>query len=307
MKDLLTIQDVTAEQFEKLMKLSAKIKAQRYTTDYKPLAGKSIGMIFAKSSTRTRISFEVGIHELGGYPLYLDQGKMQVERGETIADTARVLDRYLHGLVIRTFDQSDVEELAANASFPVINALTNEYHPCQVLTDMFTIYEYSGKFEGVKMTYVGDGDNNMANSMILGAKLAGIELVLSTPEEFKPNEDVMNIEHGFGKVSWEKDPIKAVENADYIYTDVFVSMGFEEEAKRRLEILKPYQLNMTLLKAAKPDAKVLHCLPAHRDEEITDEVIESEQSIVFDQAENRLHVQKAIMAMLVDENAYDKL
>ncbi len=304
-KDLLTIQDVTAEQFEKLMKLSAKLKAERDNSNYKPLTGKSIGMIFAKSSTRTRISFEVGITELGGYPLYLDQGKMQVERGETIADTARVLDRYLHGLVIRTFEQSDVEGLAQNAKFPVINALTNDYHPCQVLTDMFTIYEFSGKFEGVKMTYVGDGDNNMANSMILGAKLAGIELVLSTPEEFKPREDVMNTEHGPGKVSWELDPIKAVADADYIYTDVFVSMGFEEEAKQRLAILKPYQVNMELLKAAKPTTKVLHCLPAHRGEEITHDVIESDQAIVFDQAENRLHVQKAIMAMLIDENAFD--
>ena len=306
-KDLLTIQDVTADQFEKLMKLSAKLKAERDTTSYKPLAGKSIGMIFAKSSTRTRISFEVGIAELGGYPLYLDQGKMQVERGETIADTARVLDRYLHGLVIRTFEQSDVEGLAENAKFPVINALTNDYHPCQVLTDMFTIYEYSGKFEGVKMAYVGDGDNNMANSMILGAKLAGIELVLSTPEEFKPRQDVIDVAVGTGTVTWEKDPIKAVADADYIYTDVFVSMGFEEEAKRRLEILTPYQVNMNLLKAAKPTTKVLHCLPAHRGEEITHDVIESDQSIVFDQAENRLHVQKAIMAMLVDENAFDIL
>ena len=300
-KSLLTIQDISQEQLFDLMELAKKLKAVRGSADSpKPLDGKSIGMIFAKSSTRTRISFEVGIKELGGYPLYLDQSKMQVGRGETIADTARVLGRYLHGIVIRTFDHSDVEELAEYSKLPVINALTDDYHPCQVLTDLFTIYEYSGKFEGVKMAYVGDGDNNMANSMILGAKLAGIELVIAAPEEFKPREDVMAIAQGPGSVRWEKDPVKAVEGADYIYTDVFISMGFEEESKRRLGILAPYQLNMELLKKAKADAKVLHCLPAHRGEEITHEVMESEQSIVFDQAENRLHMQKAVMSMLME-------
>ena len=299
-KDLLSVADISKQDLGKLFQLSAKLKKERETSDYKPLDGKSIGMIFAKASTRTRVSFEVGIKELGGYPLYLDQGKMQVGRGETVGDTAKVLSRYLHGVVIRTYEHSDVEELAAESTMPVINALTDDFHPCQILTDLFTIYEYSGKVEGIKLVYVGDGDNNMANSFILAAGLAGLELVIAAPEEYRPNAELME---RFPNVVWEKDPIKAVANADYIYTDVWVSMGFEDEKAKRFEILKDYQVNSNLVAAASPDVKILHCLPAHRGEEITSDVLDSDKAIVFDQAENRLHVQKAVLAMLFDKEA----
>ncbi|QSH41780.1 ornithine carbamoyltransferase [Lentisphaerota bacterium ZTH] len=294
-KSLLTVNDLTREELYKMFELAAKLKRERGKDNFKPLAGKTIGMIFAKSSTRTRVSFEVGIQELGGYPMYLEQNKMQVGRGETVADTARVLGRYLHGIVIRTFEHADVEELAAESGVPVINALTNDYHPCQILTDLFTIYEFSGKVEGVKLVYCGDGDNNMANSFILGAGLSGVELVIAAPEAYKPDQELMT---KFPNVSWEEDPVKAVEGADYIYTDVWVSMGFEEEKAERFNELHPYQVNSELLKHAKPEVKILHCLPAHRGEEITDEVMDSDKSIVFDQAENRLHTQKAVLTML---------
>jgi ornithine carbamoyltransferase len=297
-KDLLSVADVSKSALEKIFTLSAKLKKERGKSDYKPLEGKSIGMIFAKSSTRTRVSFEVGIRELGGYPLYMDQGKMQVGRGESVADTAKVLSRYLHGVVIRTYSHDDVRELAANSTMPIINALTDDFHPCQILTDLFTIYEYSGRVEGIKLVYVGDGDNNMANSFILAAGLAGLKLVIAAPEEYRPNPELMN---RFPNVTWEKDPVKAVENADYIYTDVWVSMGFEDEKAERFETLKSYQVNSELVAKASPDVKILHCLPAHRGEEITDEVMDSDKAIVFDQAENRLHVQKAILALLFDK------
>ena len=297
-KDLLSVADVSKSDLEKIFTLSAKLKKERGKSDYKPLDGKSIGMIFAKASTRTRVSFEVGIKELGGYPLYMDQGKMQVGRGESVADTARVLSRYLHGVVIRTYSHADVEELAAESTMPIINALTDDFHPCQILTDLFTIYEYSGRLDGIKLVYVGDGDNNMANSFILAAGLAGLKLVIAAPEEYGPNPELMK---RFPNVSWEKDPVKAVENADYIYTDVWVSMGFEDEKAERFETLKSYQVNSKLVAAASPDVRILHCLPAHRGEEITDEVMDSDKSIVFDQAENRLHVQKAILALLFDK------
>ena len=297
-KDLLSVADISKNDLEKIFELSAKLKKERGQSNYKPLAGKSIGMIFAKASTRTRVSFEVGITELGGYPLYMDQGKMQVGRGETVADTAKVLSRYLHGVVIRTYSHADVQELAANSTMPIINALTDDFHPCQILADLFTIYEYSGKVEGIKLVYVGDGDNNMANSFILGAGLAGLDLVIAAPEKYRPNPELME---RFPNVVWEKDPVKAVENADYIYTDVWVSMGFEDEKAERFDILKDYQVNSKLVAAASDDVKILHCLPAHRGEEISAEVLDSDKAIVFDQAENRLHVQKAILALLFDK------
>ena len=300
-KHLLTGEEIRKNEFENLIELSSAMKANRGTSKaITPLTGKSIGTIFAKSSTRTRVSFEVGIHELGGQCVYLDQGKTQMGRGETVADTARVLSRYFHGIVIRTYKQSDVEELAKYASCPIINALTDDYHPCQALTDMFTIYEKTGgKFEGIKMAYLGDGSSNMANSLMLAARVAGIHFEIGAPEEYRPSQKIMERNLGPGKCSWTTDPYEAVKDADFIYTDVWVSMGFEEEAKERIKVLKPYQLDMAKLKAAKPDAKVMHCLPAHRGDEITDEVMDCDQSIVFDEAENRLHVQKAIMTMLM--------
>ena len=300
-RHLLTGEEIGKVEFEKLIDLSREMKATRGTAKaVKPLADKSIGMIFAKSSTRTRVSFEVGIHELGGQAIYLDQSKTQMGRGETVPDTARVLSRYLGGIVIRTYKQSDIEELAQYSSCPIINALTDDYHPCQALTDMFTIYEKVGKFEGIKMAYLGDGASNMANSLMMASRIAGIHFEIGAPEEYKPSDSILNNTFGgSGTVSWTKDPAEAVKDADFIYTDVWVSMGFEEEAKERMRILDPYRLDMATLLKAKPGAMVMHCLPAHRGEEITDDVMESPNSIVFDEAENRLHVQKAIMATLI--------
>ena len=290
-KDLLSCAELTVDDLNSIIELSQKLKKERGTPEaIKPLAGKSIGMIFAKSSTRTRVSFEVGIQELGGYPVVLDQGQTQMGRGETIPDTAHVLERYLQGIVIRTYKQSDVEGLAQNSRYPVINALT----------DIFTMWEYSrGNLKGLKLAYLGDGASNMANSLMLATQLAGVDMTIAAPEEFAPVESILNRTGGAGRSRWTTDVVEALRDADFIYTDVWVSMGFEAEARRRMEILAPYQLNMANLRRAKPEAKVLHCLPAHRGEEITDDVMDSEASIVFDQAENRLHVQKAIMTLLM--------
>ena len=298
-KDFLTLQDISRDELEMIFELSTKLKQERGKVNYTPLAGKSIGLIFAKSSTRTRVSFEVGVGELGGRPLYLDQSKMQVGRGETVADTAHVLSRYLHGIVIRTFAHSDVCELAKEASIPVINALTDEFHPCQLLADMLTIREYSGKVDkSIRLAFYGDGRSNMANSLILAAKLTGMELVIAAPAEERPDEKLIN---GATNIVWEKDPLKAAEGVDYFYTDVWVSMGFEEERERRMEIFRPYQVSAKLFDVAKKDAKFMHCLPAHRGEEVAAEVMDSAASIVFDEAENRLHVQKALMALLMGD------
>ena len=295
-KDLLTLNDLTRDDLEKIFEFSTKLKQERGKVSYTPLAGKSIGLIFAKSSTRTRVSFEVGVNELGGTALYLDQGKMQVGRGETIADTANVLSRYLHGIVIRTFSQAGIEELARVASIPVINALTDDYHPCQIVADLLTIREYSGKVDSsIRVAFYGDGKSNIANSLILAAKLTGIELVICSPESVGMNQ---NVAGNASNVIWEKDPVKAAEGVDYFYTDVWVSMGFEEERAERMKIFQPYQVNSKLFEYAKKDAKFLHCLPAHRGEEVSADVMDSPRSIVFDEAENRLHVQKAIMSML---------
>lgn len=297
-KDLLTLKDITKDDLYDILELSKKLKDDRLSS--KSLTGKSVGVIFAKSSTRTRVSFEVGINELGGSPLILDQSKTQIGRGETIEDTARVLSRYLHAIVIRTYKHEDVEKLAENATIPVINALTDDYHPCQVLADLFTIYELTnGQLEGKSIAFMGDGASNMSNSIILGGKLAGMDVRIGAPKEFKPSDEILNSENGSGTARWFEDPIEAVKGADFVYTDVFVSMGFEEEAKKRLELLVPYQVNKELMSHAAKDAKVLHCLPAHRGEEITHDVLESEQSVVFDEAENRLHVQKAVLEILV--------
>lgn len=300
MKDLLSLKEFGREQFDEVMTLAAMFKRTRGTPDApKPLTGKSVGMIFAKASTRTRLSFEVGISELGGYPLYIDQGKLQIGRGESIHDTAKVMSRYLHAIVIRTFNHSEVEELSKYASIPVINALTDGYHPCQVLADFFTILEKSGTFKGIKMTYIGDGACNMPNTLMIGAKLAGIHLTIAAPEAYRPDLSIVDDVDGEGTVEWVADPVAAVKDADYFYTDVWVSMGCEAEAAERLAALAPYQVNDALLAHAKPDVKVMHCLPAKRGEEITDAVMDGAHSIVFDEAENRLHVQKAVMAMLI--------
>ena len=299
-KDLLSCLDIDRTDMENIFDLAAKLKAGRGKPGQpRPLEGKSVATIFAKSSTRTRVSFDVGIYELGGHTLYLDQSKTQMGRGETVPDTAHVLERYLAGIVIRTFAQKEVEELAANAKIPVINALTDDFHPCQALTDVFTMLEHAGKTDGLKLAYLGDGASNMANSLTLACKLAGVHLAIAAPEEFKPRQDLLSLKHGPGSAVWARSVREAMQDADFVYTDVWVSMGFEEEAKRRMSILEPYRLDMKTLRMGKPGVKVLHCLPAHRGDEITDEVMDSSASIVFDQAENRLHVQKAIMALLM--------
>ena len=298
-RHLLTGREFDRAALEKLIETTASLKAGRGKANQpRPLEGKSIGMIFAKSSTRTRVSFEVGIHELGGQPIYLDESKTQMGRGETIADTARVLSRFLHGIVIRTFRQSDVEGLAQYGSIPIVNALTDDYHPCQAFADLFTIWERKGKLEGLKMAYLGDGASNMANSLMMACKLAGMTFTIGAPEEFRPRQAIMDEDLGPGKVEWTTDPVAAMKDADFVYTDVWVSMGFEKESRERMKILDPYRLDMKMLGNAKPDVKVMHCLPAHRGEEITDEVMESEHSIVFDEAENRLHMHKAILCTL---------
>ena len=298
-RHLLTGREFDRAALEKLIETTASLKAGRGKANQpRPLEGKSIGMIFAKSSTRTRVSFEVGIHELGGQPIYLDESKTQMGRGETIADTARVLSRFLHGIVIRTFRQSDVEGLAQYGSIPIVNALTDDYHPCQAFADLFTIWERKGKLEGLKMAYLGDGASNMANSLMMACKLAGMTFAIGAPEEFRPRQAIMDEDLGPGKVEWTTDPVAAMQDADFVYTDVWVSMGFEKESRERMKILEPYRLDMKMLGHARPDVKVMHCLPAHRGEEITDEVMESEHSIVFDEAENRLHMHKAILCTL---------
>ena len=298
-RHLLTGREFDRAALEQLIETTARLKAGRGKAGQpRPLDGKSIGMIFAKSSTRTRVSFEVGIHELGGQPIYLDESKTQMGRGETIADTARVLSRFLHGIVIRTFRQSDVEGLAQYGSIPIVNALTDDYHPCQAFADLFTIWERKGKLEGLKMAYLGDGASNMANSLMMACKLAGMTFAIGAPEEFRPRQAIMDEDLGPGKVEWTTDPAAAMKDADFVYTDVWVSMGFEKESRERMRILDPYRLDMKMLGNARPDVKVMHCLPAHRGEEITDEVMESEHSIVFDEAENRLHMHKAILCTL---------
>jgi len=298
-RHLLTGREFDRPALEQLIETTAKLKAGRGKPGQpRPLEGKSIGMIFSKSSTRTRVSFEVGIHELGGQPIYLDESKTQMGRGETIADTARVLSRFLHGIVIRTFRQSDVEGLAQYGSIPIVNALTDDYHPCQAFADLFTIWERKGRLDGLKMAYLGDGASNMANSLMMACKVAGMTFSIGAPEEFRPRQAIMDEQLGPGVVEWTSDPVAAMKDADFVYTDVWVSMGFEKESRERMRILEPYRLDMKMLGHAKPDVKVMHCLPAHRGEEITDEVMESAHSIVFDEAENRLHMHKAILCTL---------
>ena len=298
-RHLLTGREFDRAALEQLIETTAKLKAGRGKPGQpRPLEGKSVGMIFAKSSTRTRVSFEVGIHELGGQPIYLDESKTQMGRGETIADTARVLSRFLHGIVIRTFRQSDVEGLAQYGSIPIVNALTDDYHPCQAFADLFTIWERKGKLDGLKMAYLGDGASNMANSLMMACKVAGMTFVIGAPEEFRPRQAIMDENLGPGVVEWTTDPVAAMKDADFVYTDVWVSMGFEKESRERMKVLEPYRLDMKMLGHARPDVKVMHCLPAHRGEEISDEVMESPHSIVFDEAENRLHMHKAILCTL---------
>ena len=302
-KDLLSIHDLSTDEVAEILDCAEKLKVmQKAGIEHKILAGKTLGMIFEKSSTRTRVSFEVGIFQLGGTGLFLSSKDLQLGRGEPIKDTARVLARYLDGIMIRTFEQEKVEELAKFADIPVINGLTDLLHPCQVLTDLLTIREHKGKnFRALKMAYVGDG-NNMTNSYLYGAAKVGMTLTVATPENYKPNQKVFDnalsdAEETGAKLSWTENPAEAVKDADIIATDTWASMGQESEHDARKKIFAPYQVNKQLLSHASKNVIVLHCLPAYRGEEITDEVFEDNAHVIFDEAENRLHTQKAIMAL----------
>ncbi|MFQ6060266.1 MAG: ornithine carbamoyltransferase [Thermoplasmata archaeon] len=303
-KDLISVLDVRAE-LPQLLDLASNLKnIQTAKERYEPLKDKSLAMIFEKPSTRTRVSFEVGMTQLGGHSLYLSAADLQIGRGETIADTARVLSRYVDAIMYRGFEHSRMVELARNATIPVINGLDDLEHPCQIVSDLFTIREKKGHLEGLKLAYLGDG-NNVCNSLLLGCSISSLNISVACPEDYRPEKRIVEIAQDIGKgnrVSVEivNSPEDAAKDADVLYTDVWVSMGDEAEREHRLKVLSPYQLNEEILSKAKEDCVVMHCLPAHRGEEITDSVMDGERSIVFDQAENRLHVQKAILVHLLE-------
>lgn len=301
-KDLLALYALSREEIMAILNLASELKGkQKQGIPHPVLAGKTLAMIFTKSSTRTRVSFEVAMHQLGGYPLFLSGQELQLGRGETIADTARVLSRYVDGIMIRTFAHSDVEELARYADVPVINGLTDLNHPCQILADFQTVLEHKGKLEGLKLAYVGDG-NNISHSLLNGCAKVGMHISVATPKGYEPSGDIVGIARADAKASGvvvelTEDPREAVKDADVIYTDVWASMGQEAEHAERLKIFKHYQVSAELAKLAKPDYLFMHCLPAHRGEEVAAEVIDGPNSVVFDEAENRLHAQKAVLAL----------
>jgi ornithine carbamoyltransferase len=295
-KDFLAVTDLSKAEVLDLFRSAQELKSGQ-RSDH-PLAGKTLAMIFAKSSTRTRVSFETGMYQLGGHAMFLSSRDLQLGRGEPIKDTARVMSRYVDGIMIRTFAHSDVEELAEHATVPVINGLTDLLHPCQLLTDMFTIHEVMGGVEDRVVAWVGDG-NNMANSWLNAAATIGFELRLACPQGYRPNDGILEAAQGKTRVSITDDPAEAVRGAHVVNTDVWASMGQEEEAEARARAFDGYMVDESLMQLAEDDAIFLHCLPAHRGEEVTEEVFEGPQSRVFDQAENRLHVQKALLVKLL--------
>ena len=305
MENLLTIADLELKEINDLFSIAHELKnKQQQGVRHQRLAGKSLGMIFAKSSTRTRVSFETGIYQLGGQGIFLSSRDIQLGRGETMGDTAQVLSRYIDGIMIRTFNQQEVKELAESSSIPVINGLTDKYHPCQALSDLFTIKEKKGGLQELKLTYIGDG-NNMAHSLLLAAAQVGMDIALAAPADYQPQPEVVELanklaEQNNSQLEITTEPLSAAQQADIIYTDVWASMGQEAEAEKRKKIFADYQVDAQLMETAKQGAIFMHCLPAHRGEEVTREVIDGEQSVVFDQAENRLHVQKAIMVKLME-------
>jgi ornithine carbamoyltransferase len=304
MKHLISIHELDKSDVFQILKTSETLKRQlKEGIQHHILRGKTLGMIFSKSSTRTRVSFEVGMYQLGGYPLFLSANDIQLGRGETIYDTAKVLSRYIDGIMIRTFKQSDVEDLARYGSVPVINGLTDLMHPCQILADLFTIYEHKHKLEGLKLVYIGDG-NNVANSLLHGCAKVGMDISVASPKGFECNSRIVeeakeDAKKSGSKIVLTENPEEAIYNADVVYTDTWVSMGQEAEKENRVKTFMPYQVNSKLFSKAKEDAMFLHCLPAYRDYEVTSEIIDGPQSYVFDEAENRMHVQKAIMAILM--------
>jgi len=303
-KSLASLYDLTREEIEQILKTSELLKLQNYRGEGHPLLkGKTLAMIFEKASTRTRVSFEVGMWQLGGYALYLSAGDLQLGRGETIGDTAQVLSRYVDGIMARVFSHQTILDLVKNSRVPVINGLSDYTHPCQGLADLFTIYEKKGRLEGLKVAYVGDG-NNVARSLLYGCSKTGAHIIIGSPKGYEPKEEVVSrataeARKNGSTVKVTNDPQKAVKDADVVYTDVWTSMGQEKEKEERLKLFHPYQVNPQLVKGAKEDYLFMHCLPAHRGEEVVNEVADSQNSVIFDQAENRMHTQKALMALIM--------
>lgn len=301
MNHLLKLLDLEDDEIISLLDLADQLKYEKkHGIAHPHLAGKSVGLIFQKSSTRTRVSFETGIYQLGGQPLFLSSKDLQIGRGEPVQDTARVLSRYLDGLMIRTFDQKEVEDLAEYGSIPVINGLTDQYHPCQVLADLMTIRERYGVLEGLKLTYIGDGDN-MANSLIVGGLKTGMKVSVATPEGYEPLDEVMEFAKDNPNFFFTHDPAEALKDADVVITDTWASMGMEDEKEKRMKDFQGYTLDDELLSNAKDSAMVLHCLPAYRGQEITEKVFEDHADEIFEEAENRLHAQKAVMVELMKD------
>lgn len=303
-KDFLTLADYSKEEIEYLLHLALELKEKQQNGErYTPLSGKTLAMIFEKPSTRTRVSFEVGMVQLGGHALHLSSRDLQIGRGETIADTARVLSEYVDAIMIRTFEHEKVEELAHYATIPVINGLTDDDHPCQALADLLTIYEVKGKLQGLKLAYIGDG-NNMAHALMLAAAKVGMHCAVASPKGYEPKEAVVKEAKSIANESGAtivvtNDPYEAIVDADVVYTDVWASMGQESEANERMHVFAPFQVNETLVQQAKSDFMFLHCLPAHRGEEVTEGVIDGVRSYIFQQAGNRLHAQKALLVSLL--------
>jgi ornithine carbamoyltransferase len=299
MKHLLKLMDLSEKEIVEILNLADQLKYEKKNgIEHHLLKGKTLGLIFSKSSTRTRVSFEVGMYDLGGNALFLSSRDLQIGRGEPVQDTARVLSRYLDGIMIRTFAQSEVEDLAKYGSIPIINGLTDYCHPCQVLADLMTIREHKGTLAGRKICYIGDG-NNMTNSIIVGCIKMGMEVSVACPKGYEPDAEIMAWANEFGKFTCTENILEAAKDSDVLYTDVWASMGQEAEAEERKKIFKDYQINATVMSVAKSDAMVMHCLPAHRGEEITEDVLEAHANEIFDEAENRLHAQKAVMATLM--------
>ena len=295
MKHLLKLMDWSANEIAEVLNLADQLKFEKKNgIEHHHLKGKTLGMIFSKSSTRTRVSFEVGMYDLGGQALFLSSRDLQIGRGEPVQDTARVLSRYLDGIMIRTFEQKEVEDLATYGSIPIINGLTDYCHPCQVLADLMTIREYKGAIAGNKLCYIGDG-NNMTNSLIVGGIKMGMEVAVACPKGYEPDAELMAWAKKNGKFTCTDNILEAAAGADVLYTDVWASMGQEGEAEERKKVFKSYQINAEVMKVANEKAMVLHCLPAHREEEITSEVFEAHANEIFDEAENRLHAQKAVL------------
>ncbi len=299
MKHLLKMLDLSTEDITEILDLADQLKYElKHNIPHPHLKGKTLGMIFQKASTRTRVSFETGMYQLGGYPLFLSSNDLQIGRGEPVQDTARVLSRYLSGIMIRTFEQNEVEALAEYGSIPVINGLTDFCHPCQVLADLMTIREFKGKLEGLKMCFIGDG-NNMANSLIVGGLKMGMAVSIACPDDYQPPKEILDFAAQYDCFEMTNSPSQAAKGADVLITDVWASMGQEDEAAKRRVAFEGYQINDDIMALANKDAMVLHCLPAHREEEITEKVFEAHAKEIFEEAENRLHAQKAVMVKLM--------